>query len=299
MSPMTTAIMGTVPAARAGMASATSNTLRQVGSVFGIAVLGNLLTRPLHRPPEHALRPLICRPPSPTPSWPRSGRAARRRRPSATRCGRRRHQAHDRPPPFTSGMHLALWVSGLMLLAGAPIALPDPRHGAAPRRGAPGGGRRRAAEPSAPLAPSRRGGVVTPGPAPPARRRRHVCSAEHAGWLSTPLRRLLHDPRRILAGLVRAATPSSISAADRASSPCPGRDGRARAAASSPSTCSRRCSSRLRQRAERAGPCRAHPPAPLRGRHARELPRPTPPWPSTWSTRCPTWRASSGGRTAR
>ena len=29
-----------------------------------------------------------------------------------------------------------------------------------------------------------------------------VCSAEHAGWLATPLRRLLHDPRRILAGLV-------------------------------------------------------------------------------------------------
>jgi len=28
-----------------------------------------------------------------------------------------------------------------------------------------------------------------------------LCSAEHAGWLVTPLRRLLHDPRRILAGL--------------------------------------------------------------------------------------------------
>lgn len=28
-----------------------------------------------------------------------------------------------------------------------------------------------------------------------------VCSAEHAGWLASPLRRLLHDPRRILAGL--------------------------------------------------------------------------------------------------
>ena len=29
-----------------------------------------------------------------------------------------------------------------------------------------------------------------------------VCSADHAGWLVTPLRRLLHDPRRILAGLI-------------------------------------------------------------------------------------------------
>ena len=30
-----------------------------------------------------------------------------------------------------------------------------------------------------------------------------VCPAEHAGWLSTPLRRLVADPRRILRGLVR------------------------------------------------------------------------------------------------
>ncbi|HTX70409.1 MAG TPA: class I SAM-dependent methyltransferase [Thermoleophilia bacterium] len=30
-----------------------------------------------------------------------------------------------------------------------------------------------------------------------------VCSAEHAGWLSTPVRRLITDPRRILRGLVR------------------------------------------------------------------------------------------------
>ncbi len=28
-----------------------------------------------------------------------------------------------------------------------------------------------------------------------------VCSAEHAGWLATPLRRLFHNPRRVLAGL--------------------------------------------------------------------------------------------------
>jgi len=28
-----------------------------------------------------------------------------------------------------------------------------------------------------------------------------VCSAEHAGWLSTPVRRLITDPRRVLRGL--------------------------------------------------------------------------------------------------
>jgi len=30
-----------------------------------------------------------------------------------------------------------------------------------------------------------------------------LCSAEHAGFLATPLRRLIHDPRRVLAGLAR------------------------------------------------------------------------------------------------
>lgn len=31
-----------------------------------------------------------------------------------------------------------------------------------------------------------------------------VCPADHAGWLSTPLRRLFQDPERILAGLISA-----------------------------------------------------------------------------------------------
>ena len=44
MSPMTTAVMSTVPARPAGMASATSNTTRQVGGVFGIALLGSIVT---------------------------------------------------------------------------------------------------------------------------------------------------------------------------------------------------------------------------------------------------------------
>jgi hypothetical protein len=58
MSPMRTAIMGTVPPARVGMASATSNTMRQVGSVFGIAVLGNLVTRRFIDEMSSALRSL-------------------------------------------------------------------------------------------------------------------------------------------------------------------------------------------------------------------------------------------------
>jgi MFS transporter, DHA2 family, methylenomycin A resistance protein len=41
--PMAAAVLSTVPAARAGMASATNNTARQIGGVFGIAILGSLL----------------------------------------------------------------------------------------------------------------------------------------------------------------------------------------------------------------------------------------------------------------
>jgi len=41
--PMAAAVLGAVPANRAGMASSTNNTARQVGGVFGIAILGSLL----------------------------------------------------------------------------------------------------------------------------------------------------------------------------------------------------------------------------------------------------------------
>lgn len=41
--PMAAAALGAVPASRAGMASATNNTARQIGGVFGIAILGSLL----------------------------------------------------------------------------------------------------------------------------------------------------------------------------------------------------------------------------------------------------------------
>jgi MFS transporter, DHA2 family, methylenomycin A resistance protein len=41
--PMAAAVLGAVPPDRAGMASSTMNTARQVGGVFGIAILGSLL----------------------------------------------------------------------------------------------------------------------------------------------------------------------------------------------------------------------------------------------------------------
>jgi EmrB/QacA subfamily drug resistance transporter len=122
MSPMTSAIMGTVPAARAGMASATSNTMRQVGSVFGIAVLGNIVTHTFSSDLGAALAKFHL----PAPA----------QRAIMTMAGQGREAASGRPisgvdmaalertinQAFTSGLHVALWVSGVMLLLGAPIA---------------------------------------------------------------------------------------------------------------------------------------------------------------------------------
>jgi DHA2 family methylenomycin A resistance protein-like MFS transporter len=48
--PMAAAVLGAVPAARAGMASATNNTARQIGGVFGIAILGSLLPATTNSP---------------------------------------------------------------------------------------------------------------------------------------------------------------------------------------------------------------------------------------------------------
>jgi EmrB/QacA subfamily drug resistance transporter len=123
MSPMTSAIMSTVPAARAGMASATANTLRQVGSVFGIAVLGDIVTHRFTGQLGSALStyhlpPSVARTIMGVASQGRQAMTAKL--PAGVdpvAVGRTIGLS------FTSGVHLALWVSGLLLLAGVPIAL--------------------------------------------------------------------------------------------------------------------------------------------------------------------------------
>jgi EmrB/QacA subfamily drug resistance transporter len=123
MSPMTTAIMSTVPGNRAGMASATSNTMRQTGSVFGIAVLGSIVTsheahvlavkvQAMHLSPAVQEKVLAIA---------AQGRQAIPKHVPAgidmAAIGRAIGES------FTSGLHVGLWVSGLLLLAGVPIAL--------------------------------------------------------------------------------------------------------------------------------------------------------------------------------
>jgi EmrB/QacA subfamily drug resistance transporter len=126
MSPMTAAIMGSVPPARAGMASATSNTLRQLGSVLGIAVLGTIVTSRFTHLLDGALRGLHL-----------PAAVIGRVEAIAGQGGGAAAGAGASAPPgidiaaiktvvgvsFTSAIHSALWISGILVLAGAPIAL--------------------------------------------------------------------------------------------------------------------------------------------------------------------------------
>jgi len=121
MSPMTTAIMGTVPPARAGMASATSNTLRQVGSVFGIAVLGNIVTRSFTQHLQDALAVLRL-PPAVARgilAMANQGQQSGGKLPAGVDPRAIHHMIGS---SFTSGLHVALWISGILLIVGAPIA---------------------------------------------------------------------------------------------------------------------------------------------------------------------------------
>jgi MFS family permease len=122
MSPMTTAVMSTVPAARAGMASATLNTTRQVGGVFGIAVLGSIVTSHFASQLQGALAALGL------PSFIVDQVVA------VAQQGRKSATIPSVPgldvsaiqtavgESFTSGLHVALWVAGLVVLAGAVVS---------------------------------------------------------------------------------------------------------------------------------------------------------------------------------
>jgi EmrB/QacA subfamily drug resistance transporter len=124
MSPMTTAVMSTVPSARAGMASATLNTTRQVGGVFGIAVLGAIMTGRFISELTSALTALGL-PPSIVDKVAEMARQG----------GGAGGQGGSSPPgidvaaienavrvSFTAGMHRALWFAGIVVLAGAVIS---------------------------------------------------------------------------------------------------------------------------------------------------------------------------------
>jgi MFS transporter, DHA2 family, methylenomycin A resistance protein len=86
---MSTMAMSAVSAESAGMASAVVNSIRQVGQVFGVAVLGALVYATL----------------------PQGGGTNRELRP-------------DEQILFVTGLHHAVWLCGLLLLGAATLSLP-------------------------------------------------------------------------------------------------------------------------------------------------------------------------------
>ncbi len=122
MAPMTAAVMGAVPRARAGMASATSNASREVGGVFGIALLGAIVTHWFAKDLKDSLAAF------PLPAAVKEKIVALAGQGGGTAKGSlptgvdpaALHRAVD--SAFVSGMHVAFLVSAVILLSGSVIA---------------------------------------------------------------------------------------------------------------------------------------------------------------------------------
>ena len=121
MTPMTAAVMNAVGHARAGLGSATTNTSREVGGVFGIALLGTLLTTKLKSSITAGVAGMGL------PDGLRNGviEAAGHGRDPSTLPGLGALKpavkgAFD--SAFVSGFHLAVLVAGCLLLVAAAIS---------------------------------------------------------------------------------------------------------------------------------------------------------------------------------
>jgi EmrB/QacA subfamily drug resistance transporter len=122
LSPVTTALMSTVPTSRAGMAAATSSTTRQVGGVFGIALLGSIVTSRFAGALTNSLTALHV----PAATTAKIVAMAQQGGQSSGQTGVNGldtallHRLID--DSFTSGLHLGLWVCGCLMVAGAILA---------------------------------------------------------------------------------------------------------------------------------------------------------------------------------
>jgi EmrB/QacA subfamily drug resistance transporter len=134
MTPMTAAVMNAVGQERAGLGSAMTNTSREVGGVFGIALLGTILTTRLSSALEPALRTIGLAP--------QQQRAIE----AAASAGQLDPSLLAALPPeqqgavaqafsnsFMSGFRISLVVGGLVLLAAAIVANRFVPGGAPPR----------------------------------------------------------------------------------------------------------------------------------------------------------------------
>ncbi|HZP90100.1 MAG TPA: MFS transporter [Actinomycetota bacterium] len=137
MTPMTAAVMNSVGPHRAGLGSAMTNTSREIGGVFGIALLGTVLTTRLASSLEPAISGLglaprqtaaiteLARHGTLDPSvLPRLGLSS----------GQTAQVLHAFSDAFMSGFHLALVVGGAFVLAAAFLAHRFIPHGAPARQ---------------------------------------------------------------------------------------------------------------------------------------------------------------------
>ena len=122
MTPMTAAVMSTVPRARAGMASGMTNASREIGGVFGIALLGAIVTHWFAADLSSALRGFTL--PAAAKAQivalaSHGGQEATKALPPGVNA-QALHAAIDNA--FVSGMHVALVVAGAALLGGSIVA---------------------------------------------------------------------------------------------------------------------------------------------------------------------------------
>ena len=153
MSPMTAAVMNAVGAQRAGLGSAMTNTAREVGGTFGIALLGTLLTTKLHSALTGAVAVAALEPARRVAILATAAHgtldARMLRDLSAEQAAAVRTAFAD---AFMQGMHLAFMVAAFFVIAAAIVAnrfIPsgapqhdeepshDGRRAALPRRTAP------------------------------------------------------------------------------------------------------------------------------------------------------------------
>jgi hypothetical protein len=123
MAPMTAAVMNAVGHERAGLGSAMTNTSREVGGVFGIALLGTILTTRLKSAIEPALSGLgLTSQQQATVAEAAGHGALDPRMLQALPPGQRAAVAQAFAESFMSGFRISLIVGGLVLLAAALVA---------------------------------------------------------------------------------------------------------------------------------------------------------------------------------
>ncbi|HYZ14660.1 MAG TPA: MFS transporter [Actinomycetota bacterium] len=123
MAPMTAAVMNAVGSERAGLGSAMTNTSREVGGVFGIALLGTVLTTRLRHVIEPALTPLGLSPQQQAAVADAAGHGNIDPALLATLPSDQQARVIDAfRTSFMSGFRISLVIGGLVLLTAAVVA---------------------------------------------------------------------------------------------------------------------------------------------------------------------------------